>query len=322
MAKNVLGIDVSKDKLDVLLLLDGKELPGQFANSGKGFKALRKWLKFNGAGGGQEVHACLESTGAYSEGIATYLYEAGFLVSVMNPLRIKSYGASKLRRNKTDKADARLIADFCLTQEPEPWQPPSVEVKELQAITRRIEVLAEMQQMEKNRLEMAPKQTRTSIRRMIRNIETEIADLKQQAKDHIDGHPGLKEQSELLRSIPGIGEKTAQTLLSEIEFSRFDSGRSVAAHAGVTPKRGQSGTSLNKTTLSKMGNARLRKALYFPAITANRWSLAFREFAGRLEKNGKAKKQIVCAAMRKLLHIAFGVLKNKTPFDPNVAFLC
>lgn len=317
MAKNVLGIDVSKDKLDVVLLVDGKDMVGQFENSAKGFKRMRSWLKFHQAG---EGHACLEATGPYSEGIAMYLHEAGYAVSVMNPARVKSYGASKLRRNKTDRADARLIADFCLTQEPSLWQPPAAEVQELQALTRRIEVLEEMLQMERNRLEMAPKQTPTSIRRMIRNIEKEIDELKQEAKNHIDRHPGLKEQSELLQSIPGIGEKTAQTLLSEIEFSRFGSARAVAAHAGVTPRKRESGSSLNSTRLSKMGNARLRKALYFPAIVATSRNIAVKDFAGRLASNGKAKMQIVCAAMRKLLHIAFGVLKHKTPFNPNAAF--
>lgn len=322
MIKTVLGIDVSKDKFDVLLLVSGKEVSGEFANDAKGFKSLKKWLKFHGAGIAAEVHVCMEATGPYSEGLAKYLYEAGYAVSVMNPARIKSYGASKLRRNKTDKADARLIADFCLKQEPELWQPTSGEVKELQALTRRVAVLEEMLRMEKNRLKVAPKQTRISIGRMIRNIEKEIADLQQEIKDHIDRHPGLKEQSELLRSIPGVGEKTAQTLLSEIEFARFDSARAVAAHAGVTPKKGQSGTSLNKTTLSKMGNARLRKALYFPALTAIGWNLPVKDLAERMAKNGKVRMQIVCAAMRKMLHIAFGVLKHKTPFNPNTAFAC
>ena len=319
MAKNVLGIDVSKDKLEVVLLVNGKDMAGGFENSAKGFKRLRNWLKFHGAG---EAHACLEATGPYSDGIAMSLYEAGYAVSVMNPARVKSYGASKLQRNKTDRADARLIADFCLTQEPSLWQPPAAEVQELQAVTRRVEVLEEMLQMERNRLEMAPKQTRTSIRRMIRNIEKEIEELKQEAKNHIDRHPGLKEQSELLCSIPGIGEKTAQMLLSEIEFSRFGSARAVAAHAGVTPRKRQSGSSLNTTRLSKMGNARLRKALYFPAIVATSRNIAVKDLAGRLARNGKAKMQIVCAAMRKLLHIAFGVLKHKTPFNPNAAFSC
>lgn len=317
MSKNILGIDVSKQKLDVVLIVNGKELVGQFENTGKGFKRLKSWLRFHKT---EKVHVCLEATGSYSDEVAKYLYEAGHEVSVVNPARIKHYAASKLERNKTDKADARVIAEFCLKEEPERWQPPTAEALELQALTRRIETLEEMLLMERNRFETAPKQTRASIRRMIRNIEKEIKELEESIRDHIDQNPGLKEQNELLRSIPGIGEKTARMLLSEVEFARYESARAVAAHAGVTPRKRQSGTTLNSTRLSKMGSRRIRKALYFPAIVATRNNVVVREFASRLEKNGKSKMQIVCAAIRKLLHIAFGVLKHKTPFNPNLAF--
>ena len=102
--------------------------------------------------------------------------------------------------------------------------------------------------------------------------------------------------------------------------SRYDSARQIAAYAGVTPKKSESGTSLKQTKLSKLGNGRIRKGLYFPAIVATKHNSIINEFANRLEKNGKTKMQIVCAAMRKLLHIAFGVLKHKSPFNPNMAF--
>jgi transposase len=131
----------------------------------------------------------------------------------------------------------------------------------------------------------------------------------------------LKAQSELLETIPGIGRRTAHLLLGEIEFERFDSARSLAAQAGVTPRKRQSGTSLKQTSLSKLGNARIRRALYFPAITAKQHNEIIKEFANRLKKkNGKTPMQIVCAAMRKLLHIAFGVLKHKRAFDASLAF--
>jgi transposase len=129
----------------------------------------------------------------------------------------------------------------------------------------------------------------------------------------------LKEQSELLQTIPGIGKRTAHLLLAEIEFKRYDSARQIAAQAGVTPRWRQSGTSLKQTALSKLGNARLRKALYFPAIVARQHNEIIREFASRLKKRGKTPMQIVCAAMRKLLHIAFGVLKHKRAFDSSLA---
>jgi transposase len=317
MNKNILGIDVAKRKIDIALLVAGQSLIKQFENSPKGFKQLGGWLKTFHLG---QVHACLEATGTYGDAVANYLHEAGHLVSIVNPLSIKGYAKSKLQRNKTDAADARLIADFCLTQNPARWFPPAPQVVELQALTRRIEALEEMLQMEKNRLDTCALQTVPSIKRMIKSFEQEIKNLRKSIKEHIDRNPDLKEQNDLLQTVPGIGEKTAHLLLAEIEFSRYSSARQVAAYAGVTPRKRESGTSLKQTNLSKLGNGRIRKGLYFPAIVAAQHNKTIQDFANRLEKNGKTSMQIVCASMRKLLHIAFGVLKHKSPFDPNMAF--
>ena len=317
MSNTILGIDIAKRKIDVALILKTAILTRAFSNSPQGFKLLNAWLKSLHL---KQVHACLEATGSYGDAVAHFLHGCGHIVSIVNPFRIKGYAAAKLQRNKTDKADARLIADFCLTQNPGQWFPPSPQVIELQALTRRIEMLEEMLQMEKNRLDVAPAKTKPSIRRIIKTLGHEIENLKSNIKDHINQHPDLKEQDELLQTIPGIGEKTSHLLLAEIEFSRYDSARQIAAYAGVAPRKRDSGTSLNQTYLSKQGNGRIRKALYFPAITATRYNNTINQFASRLEKNGKTKMQIVCASMRKLLHIAFGVLKHKSPFNPNLAF--
>ncbi len=316
-SKIVLGIDVAKLTLDVALISKQKVLTKQFNNSSAGFKLLQAWLESMHI---EQVHACLEATGTYGDGVAYFLYQIGHQVSVVNPFRIKGYAKSKLRRNKTDKADACLIADFCLTQAPAEWFPPSPEVQHLQALVRRIEVLQEMLLMEQNRFDVSPIQTKSSIKRMMNTFEQEIKQLQKQIKTHIDNHPNLKEQSDLLQTIPGIGEKTANLLLSEIEFARFQTARQIAAQAGVTPRKSQSGTSLNSTSLSKLGNRRVRRGLYFPAIVAAQHNEIVKEFARRLEENGKTSMQIICASMRKLLHIAFGVLKNKRPFDSNLAF--
>ena len=317
MSKIILGIDVAKRKLDVALLFDDKTFTKQFDNSLAGFKQLQSWLHVLHI---EQVHACLEATGSYGDGIAQFLHQTGHLVSVINPARIKGYAQSKMQRNKTDKSDARLIADFCSTQTLALWVPPTPAVAELQALTRRIEVLEDMLQAEKNRLPISPAKTKPSIERMIQTLKQEIADLQASINDHLDQNPDLKAQEELLQTIPGIGAKTAQLLLSEIEFSRYASAREVAAFAGVTPKKKESGSSLKQTNLSKMGNGRVRKGLYFPAIVAKHHNEIVKEFARRLENNGKTQMQIVCAAIRKLLHIAFGVLKNKTPFNPRLAF--
>lgn len=317
MSKTVLGIDVAKKKLDVALMFNGKVRMKKFDNTVNGFKLLQGWLASLHV---DRVHVCLEATGTYGEAVAEFLHERGHRVSVVNPLRIKGFANSDLQRNKTDTADARTIAAFCLAKDPEEWHPLAPEVKQLQALTRRIEALERMLGIETNRLESAPDATMPSLKRMIGNLKKEIDNVQCLIKDHIDNHPDLKQQSELLQSIPGIGEKTARLLLGEIEFSQFSSARSLAAHAGVTPRQFQSGSSLNRTRLSKLGNGRIRKALYFPAITAVKYNEVVKQFARRLSQNGKTPMQIVCASMRKLLHIAFGVIKHNRPFDPNPGF--
>ncbi len=317
MAKIVLGIDVSKKTLDAALIFDNRTFSKQFKNTTEGFKSLAAWLESLKI---EQVHACLEATGTYSEAAALFLHERGHRVSVVNPLRIKGYGQANMQRNKTDRLDARLIASFCQTQEPDEWLPPSAEVKQLQALVRRIEILEQMRQAEENRLANSVSEVQPSIERMIALLKEEIIELERQIKEHIDRHPNLKRQSVLLQTIPGIGSRTAHLLLSEIEFERYSSARSIAAQAGVTPQKRQSGTSLKQTNLSKLGNARLRKALYFPAIVARQHNEIIKEFAKRLKSRGKTPMQIVCAAMRKLLHIAFGVLKHNRAFDSSLAF--
>lgn len=317
MSKVTLGLDIAKLKLDVALKTADKTSVKQFENSPAGFRALQAWL---GSFSLPSVHACLEATGTYGDAVALFLHEQGHIVSLVNPLRIKGYATSKLQRNKTDKADARLIAEFCEKENPSPWIPPAPEIRHLQALTRRIETLTEMLQMEQNRRASASSETRESLDRMIKVLTEEIDKLQQEINQHLDQHPKLKEQHDLLLTIPGIGIKTAQLLLSEVDFARYEEARQVAAAAGVTPRKQESGTSLKRTNLSKLGNGRVRKALYFPAVVATRCNPIIKQFAARLKKNGKTKMQIVCASMRKLLHQAFGVLKNNRSFDPNLTF--
>lgn len=317
MSKSVLGIDVAKKKLDVCLMFDSKMLMKKFDNSIKGIKLLLGWLASLKI---EQVHACLEATGVYGETVTEMLHERGHRVSVVNPFRISAFAKSDLKRNKTDAADARTIAEFCLAMDPKDWHPLPPEIKQLQALTRRIEVLERLLASEQNRLDVAPEAVRPSLKRVIKDLKKEIGTVQRLIKDHIDNHPDLRRQSKLLQSIPGIGEKTARLLLGEIEFSSFESARALAAYAGVTPKKSQSGTSLDWTKLSKLGSNRIRKALYFPAIVAVQYNIVIKLFARRLGENGKTPMQIVGAAMRKLLHIAFGVIKHNRPFDPNSAF--
>jgi len=320
-AATALGIDIAKAKFDVCLIKpNGKAKHKVFANTRHGFEQLIAWLNSHQV---SDLHACLEATGTYGEPLALFLFEAGCLVSLVNPAAVRAFANAGLSRTKTDKVDAELIARFCLAQRPAAWQPPAPELRELQALVRRLESLVEMRLMEENRLSsgISTEAVRHSLEEHIRYLLEEIKQTETLIRQHINNHPDLKEQSELLDSIPGIGEATAALLLAEIvNITQYTSARQVAAYAGLVPRERRSGSSVRgRTCLSKIGNARLRKALYFPAITALRCSDFFKAWADPLRTRGKSKMSVIGAAMRKLIHLAYGVLKTGRPFDPNWA---
>jgi transposase len=203
---------------------------------------------------------------------------------------------------------------------PPAWRPPALELRELQALVRRLEALTEMRVAEENRLAagVTVAAVRESVEEHVAYLSEQIKRTEKLIRDHIDSHPGLKRQSELLDSIPGIGETIAAALLAEVpDLKQHGSARLVAAFAGLVPRERQSGRSVRgRVRLSKIGNARLRKALYFPAVTALRCSPFFQEWAEGLRQRGKSKMAVIGAAMRKLVHLAYGVLKTGRPFDP------
>ena len=169
----ILGIDISKATFDVALLIGEKRRKSKkVSNTLDGFEKLTEWLNRQRV---ERVHACLEATNIYGHPLATYLYQKGHAVSIVNPSQIKGYGQSQLRRTKNDRADATLIANFCKSHHPKPWKPPAAEVAELQALTRRLDALDHMITQEKNRLEIAPKIIQG-------DIEAHIEFLKQQLK--------------------------------------------------------------------------------------------------------------------------------------------
>jgi transposase len=313
-----LGIDIAKLKFNACLrFANGKLKHKVFTNNQAGFTQLRVWLQQQSVA---RVHACLEATGTYGEALALYLHEQGQLVSIVNPAAIKAFAASCLSRTKTDRVDAELIARFCLAQQPPAWQPPPAEVRELQALVRRLGSLIEMRVAEENRLAAGPTVAvvRHSLEESIAHLQTQIKRTEKLIRQHLDQHPGLRQQRDLLTSIPGIAETTAALLLAELpHLKQYRSARQVAALAGLVPRERQSGSTVKgRVRLSKIGNARLRKALYFPALTALRCSPFMQQWANGLRERGKSKLSVVGAVMRKLLHLAYGVLKTNQPFDP------
>lgn len=321
MSVSVLGIDIAKQKFDAALLVDGKIRHKACKNSTEGFETLMLWLEKQG---GQKVHACLEATGSYGEDLAIYLHEAGQRVSIVNPARIKGFGQSELIRTKTDKIDAGLIARFCLVMKPGLWVPPPPEIRSLRALVRRADSLIDMRSQEKNRLGTAHESVIFLIKEHIAYLDQEIEKIRRQIADLIGQNPHLKRKKELLDSIPGIGKVTIPHILAELDdLDKFSHVREMVAFIGLAPKETLSGSSIKgKPRLCKIGHARLRKALYMPALVSIQRNPVMIAFYDRLKEKGKNGKVIVCAIMRKLVHVIFGVLKSGKKYDPNYKPVC
>lgn len=311
-----MGIDISKLKFDATILLDTKKEKHKiFSNDPKGFKEIVNWLQSLGI---KELHVCLEATGSYGEKLSFFLHRQGFKVSVVNPTRIKAYARSEGVRAKTDKVDSGVIARFCKAQSPSPWTPPSLEEQQLKDLYRCLQSLIEDKTKFSNRLENLDQEKGSYEiwKGLLAFIEEKIKVVEDKIKVLLKDNEILDKQVKLLKTIPGVSQRTAVAILAELpNVQIFENARGTAAFAGLTPAVRQSGTSVKgKGTLSKIGNAHLRKALFMPTLVAKKYNPVVKEFCQRLAEKGKAKMVIVAAGMRKLLHIIFGVLKNKKPF--------
>jgi len=315
-----LGIDISKRDFHAALLIGDQTRKKSFPNNAKGFEQLAAWLRNRKV---DNVVACMEATGSYWYALAKFLFNGGHSVAVVNPRRIKSFAESELLRIKTDAVDAALIARFASTQQLQLWKPLAPEIEELQGLYRHLEFLkgSHTQHVTRAQTPDLPERVRQSAQTIISQLDIQIDELERAIRDHIDQHPGLKGKHDLLTSIPGIGDTSATAILSEMPaIEEFRNAQAVAAYAGLSPLIRQSGTSVRgKRRLCKTGNARLRKALYFPAIVGERYNPILQAFGRRLRAAGKVPMVVVGAVMRKLLVIAYGVLKSGKPFDP--AFL-
>jgi transposase len=316
---NTLGLDIAKKTFHATVLSDRPVCRRTFKNTPAGFLDLQKWLTKKSL---HTLHVCLEATGAYWQDVAAFLHHLGYSVSVLNPLRIKAFAQSQLARTKTDRYDSWVIARFCQVMCPALWTPPSAPQTTLTALSRYYDALDKTLTQHRNRLEACREpQVRTLLETFIGTIQRQMADLTQLMQQHVAADQMLQHRYELLCSIPGIGALTAIRLLAELpHLAAYASARQVTAYAGVTPKQFQSGTSVaGRPKLSKIGNPRIRKALYFPAMVAIRHNPIISALAERLRARGKSKMCIIGAAMRKLLHLVYGVVKHDTKFDANFA---
>lgn len=312
-----LGLDVSKLTIDACLLYGGKKKRIKFSNCNSGFIELLRFLHELPI---DQIHACMEPTGRYSRKLAVFLEEMGIKLSMVNTNTVKDHGRSKSIRNKTDRIDAFLLADYCMLHNPPRWKPPTQNRLALRDLQNRIANIEELIRQEENRLEagsesvVVEEDLKESLGRLYVRKKTLIAF----AKKLIQGDPVMSKNFEILRSIVGVGDTSAIVLLAMIEFQHFSNSRKVGAFAGLAPIFHDSGTSIHsKQRISKAGNSRLRGALYFPAMAAMQHNPQFREFSERLRSKGKKGKVIICAVMRKLLALASTLIRKQEFYNPS-----
>lgn len=325
----VIGIDVSKAKLHVVVLLDpeGRRVRTKtVANQASGYSALLKFACHQAACAPPDLHVVMEATGVYHEAAATYLFDQGATVSVVNPARVKDFARSLAMQSKTDAQDAAVLARYGLLVKPAAWTPAPQEYRELKALLARLQAIEAQIRREYNRLEKAeaspvPDAVRDSLTQSLAFLKASRDRLTRSINDHIDRHPQLKQDKALLQSIPAVGEKTARVMLTLLYHGdRFRRARDAAAYVGLNPVEHRSGTSVfRKPRLSKRGDGRLRAGLYMAAVVAIRYNPDVRALYQRLLAKGKAKMAALGAAMRKLVHIMFGVLKHQMPYRPQAA---
>lgn len=323
-----IGIDVSKDKLDVAWLRDSDTLKVKtrvFPNNQKGFKELIAWLLRQTQESIEDNQVMMEATGIYHEALAYALYEAGAQVHVANPAHAKDFAKSLGRRSKTDRKDSMMLARFLASRSHRLWQPEPQEIRHLRALLARLGALDKDIRREENRSEKAEIQNvattiLTSIQTVLATLKQERERLVKEINDHIDGHRNLKKDRQLLESIPGIGKVLSVELLAMLRSRDFTSAGQCAAFAGLIPIAHESGDSVSKAPhLSKTGAARLRAKLYMGAVVAKTYNILIKKQYERLTGRGKSNMCALGAAMRKLVQIAFGVLKHQTSFNPQVA---
>jgi transposase len=313
----ILGIDIGKTYVDAHLLTDEHAASVRFPNTPSGFADLRDWLVRQRQTEPAALHACMEATGNYGLDLAAFLVAEGIKVSIVNPKQIRAFGIAELRRNKTDKLDAALIARFCRAQNPTPWTPPLPDMRALREAVRRCAALKEMRAAELNRQKagFASEAVRASIQRNLDHLSTEIELIAAEIRALIAHNAELQRRAHLLRSIPGIGEITATVLLAELPNIADFEPKGLAAFAGLSPAEHSSGAQTKHSGISRIGNGTVRSACYLAALSASRHNPRLTDFAQRLKAAGKPNKLVLIAVARKLLVLAHAVIRTDRPFD-------
>ena len=320
-AMRMVGLDVSAAWVDVSsVAADEAVRTRQFPNAAAGHRALGRWLRQ----GGRAARVVLEATGLYSLAVAVCLARTRDIdVMVINPRVSKEFAGACGQRARTDATAATWLREFAARMPFQPWTPPSPQVLGLRAVMRRAVALVELRVQERNRLHAVDSTTafppvlRADLTQHIRALGRQIARLEREARRLVENTPALHAGYRRLRSVKGIGQRSALLILSEVALLPPTlTARQWVAQAGLDPRPVRSGSSVHPPVrISKQGNAYLRRALFMPALVAVRYNPAVQRFARELTANGKAPLQVLVAVMRKLLHAIFGMLKTDTDFD-------
>jgi len=321
-----LGMDVAKAKLDCLLLNEegDKGKSKSVANNRSGIAEFLVWIGKQHISP-KELHVVMDATGVYHEQAALALADAGVTVSIVNPAQVKDFGRGLAIRTKTDGMDSLVLARYGALLKPAAWTPPTPEARTLQALLARRDAIAQDLQRERNRQEKAdasdtPVLIQQSLSASIEFLSKQLAQLQRDIDQHIDRHPGLKNDLALLQSIPAVGPQVGSNMLAVMRSHDFGSAEQLAAYLGLVPVERQSGSSvLGRARLSKAGPARMRAVLYMAAVVATRCNPHVKAIYERLLARGKPKMSALGAAMRKLVHLCFGVLKTRLPYQRDYA---
>lgn len=320
------GIDVSKDKIDIGWLRDattGKKKNKVLKNTSQGHQQTVDWLLKNYKVSPADIVVVVEPTGIYHEALMYALHEKGIKILLVNPGKAKKYAESVNLLHKTDKMDAIMLAYYGHAQYSRLtfWQPEAAEVRELKVLIRRLDALEKDLQREENRQEatefsLTSQRVSQSLSDMINTLQAEIIRLQKDIDQHIDQHPKLKRNRQLLESIKGIGPVMSREMVYLFASKLFTNAKQVAAYLGLIPRLRESGKYKGRTMLSKSGSARIRAKLYMAAVSASTYNPDIKAQKDRLLKAGKVKMQALGAAMRKLVQICFGVIKHQTEYQP------
>ena len=309
--KIYVGIDVSKDTLDVAV--HGDKQHWSFPNNETGItKAVSKFKELS-----PEL-VVLEATGGFEVFLATELVVAKIPTAVVNPRQVRDFAKSVGMLAKTDILDARIIARFAATVQPNPHPMPDIEAQELGALTARRRQIINMITAEKNRLSTAGETVKPGISAHINWLEKELNEINRNIKQKVKDSPIWREKDELLQSVPGVGTNLSAIILAELPELGTLNRKQIAALVGVAPLNRDSGTLRGKRT-TWGGRATVRTALYMATLVATRYNPVIRRFYERLREAGKATKVALTACMRKLLTILNAMLKYQTSWNFGVS---